>query len=212
VAGLCLLLAALTLASAGCAAPVAARPVTDPARRVELRGFSVLPPRGQEWFEVPSMNAELRRLGRSYGVVFMKGFRPRPPATPVEAEAVLAMAVATVVAPASPDALLDDAISRRRAQVGRGRFGPGRLNATQDRWAGAACRRYEFSLEDYGHPQFPDVVFVLAGRGLLCAHPEQAGLVIDAHFSQRTVRGHRPEPVSAELAPFLDSLAFTAVR
>jgi hypothetical protein len=202
----------LALGAAACSAPAAARPVTDPAQRVQLRGFSVLPPHGPDWFEVPSMGAELRRLGGSYGVVFMKGFRPRPPATPAEAEAVLATAVATLVAPAPAEELLDDAISRRRAEMGRGRFGPGRLSATHDRWAGAACRRYEFFLEDYGHPRFPEAVFVLAGRGLLCAHPGEAGLVIDAHFSQRTLRGHRPAPVSGEMTPFLDSLAFTPVR
>lgn len=204
--------ALLALGTAACSAPLAARPVTDASRRVELRGFSVLPPRGPDWYEVPSMGAELRRLGGSYGVVFMKGFRPRPPTAPAEAEAVLAMAIATLVEPAPPDQLLDDAISRRRAEVGQGRFGPGVLRATQDRWAGAACRRYEFSLEDYGHPRFPEAVFVLAGRGLLCAHPQAPGLVIDAHFSQRTLRGHHPAPVGAEVGPFLDSLAFTAAR
>ena len=202
----------VAVATAACAGSGGTRPVTDSARRVELRGFSVLPPRGPDWSEVRSMSEELRRVGGSYGVVFMKGWRTRPPSTPLEAEAVLAMAIATVVTPAPAEQILDEAISRRRAEVGRGRFGPGALNATHERWAGAACRRYDFSLEDYGHPRFPEAVFVLAGRGLLCAHPQDAGLVIDAHFSQRTLRGHPPTSVSSEMTPFLDSVAITTVR
>jgi hypothetical protein len=208
-------LAAVALGAAACAGPGAdPRPVTDATRRVALRGFSVLPPRGPDWFEAPAMSAELRRVGGTYGVVFVKGFRDRPPTTPAEAQAVLAMVIATPVGTAPSEALLDDAISRRRAGLGQGRFGPGALDAVTERWAGAACRRYEFSLEDYGgHPRFPNAVFVLSGRGRLCTHPHATtGLVVDAHFSQRTLRGLTPAPVSAEVQPFLDSLVFTAVR
>jgi hypothetical protein len=206
-------LLAAALGAAACAGPTAeARRVTDTSRRVSLRGFSVLPPHGPDWFEVPAMTAEINRIGATYGLVFMKGYRRQPPATPVEAQAVLAMVIATAVGPAPPEALLDDAISRRRAGVGHGRFGPGALDAVAERWAGASCRRYEFSLEDHGHPRFPASVFVLSGRGRLCAHPHDAGLVVDAHVTQRTLRGLAPAPVSAEVQPFLDSLAFTTVR
>jgi hypothetical protein len=206
-------LVAVALGAAACAGPAAqARRVSDADRRVMLRGFSVLPPRGSDWFEVPAMSAELHRVAGTYGVAFVKGFRSQPPATPAEAQAVVAMVIATTVAPAPPDALLDEAISRRRAGVGHGRFGPGALDAVAERWAGAACRRYEFSLEDHGHPRFPEAVYVLSGRGRLCTHPHDTGLVVDAHFSQRTLRGLAPAPVSAEVQPFLDSLAFTVVR
>lgn len=207
-------LAPLTLVTAGCVGlgpSVSPRLVTHPDQRIVLRGFSVLPPRGPDWSVVPELIGQLVRAPGAYGVVFVKRLRDRPPATPEEAQTVLAIVIATTAPSPGPEGVLDEAMRRRREEVASSRFGGGTLTARPSAWAGAVCRRYEFSTEDHGNLRFPDAVFIVAGQGLLCAHPQEPTLVIDAHVSQRTLRGLRPRPLAAEVDPFLNSLAFTRI-
>ena len=176
----------------------------DPARRLELPGLSVLPPRGENWFIAP-------RVSGVPGVpaVNLAAYAKRPPPEAPD-RVVYARVNVWDLGPwrlDSQDAFLrfvreDLERGTPRQRVLALELGPASSPAP-------TCARYRRTAELRGAPGFPDATFVLTTAGVWCLHPHWPRYGIDLVYGQRYRQGLEPLPVEADVEPFLRGVVFT---
>ncbi len=198
-------------------------PISDPTRRLELPGLSVLPPKGDDWFlaSVP----QYKDSSAVQLVVFVKKVRDEPVTRPADARLMYARVnVWDLQHPGyeAPTAFQSsahfvkwvkegfatrqkgDMVSRRQRLLG--------AEATADDSFGATCVRYSRSTELIGWAHFTESTFILITRGLYCLHPHWPGYIIDVGYTQQHLEGEEPLPLEAEVEPFLTSPVFNTIR
>lgn len=176
----------------GCAVGPALTPIADLRQRFDSQGFSVLPPRGENWYV---MWQEFRG---SPVIVFHKVLRERI----IKQGHTIAAAVHSVK--------YEDILAEQEPTSPR--FRPLEYKISLDNYLGWDCVKYSFTAEDYGVPHFPGTVFILSGEGFFFLHPHHPTIVIHIVSSQRFIRGERPIKIESEVQPFLKSLLFTSIR
>ena len=197
--------ALLSLLLAGCAP--ALRPIRNPDQRIDLYGFSILPPQGSGWLMHESGSG-------SRGVMFGKAFAQGPVPT------LLAMASAADVPPEITAADADglrQAMERliwERFRVVQERYFLKQYNPTVDRSPGAECIRYDLLQEETNNPALKGKDLEIRVRGLDCLHPANRRLMIKIYYSLRTERGSTfvlDAATQQEAEAFLRSLSFRAL-
>lgn len=188
-----------------CALAPIPTPVTDPMQSLQLQGFSILPPRGTNWF--------IQQQG-TRDVVFAKKLRERIE-QPEDSHSILASARVTN---------LGDLKFRNSTELLQSlaqTWAKGKIDARHklieskvfvDKCQGWDCMKYEFAAEDRGVPQFPGSVFVMTIHGLLFIHPDFPNLTITLEYSQRFLQGQQPLTIEGEIEPFLKSLVFVPLK
>lgn len=181
-------------------------PVTAPTQRLEFPGFSILPPRGDNWFIAPSMSLA---PNVTYVAAFAKQTRER---TYTIRAAVLTvdMKDERFGSPTEFLRVVERAIEEEMKTSPRHRLLASRVSLESS--LGSNCVVYDQTVEDSGVPQFPGSIFILTMHGFRCAHPHWPRYVIDVGYSQRVPRGDQTLSVEAEVEPFLKSLMFTPSR
>ncbi len=193
-----LFLAAIGVGSAVSAGPV---PVTDSMGRIVLEVFSVLPPKGEDWF-VSEQAANRIRFAKLSGETASRG------------DAAFASVDGLIlnVRFQSPAEFLEflekSPIEERVLQ----RWRPLRSKFKLDSSLGSTCVQYEGAFEDAAVPQFPGSVFIINTRGFDCLHPHRPGVVVRITYGTRVLQGVQPPPIEAEVEPFLKSLVFTPIK
>ncbi|MBI5048757.1 MAG: ankyrin repeat domain-containing protein [Deltaproteobacteria bacterium] len=203
--------------------PAFSTPVANPMQRLELQGFSFLPPTGENWFIVspshPSHPVETLLPAVAQGLVIAKKHRESPPTRPEDAQTIFAF-VAT--APRfneltlNPTEYLQNKAQEREKQYKEetktGRFRPVDFKASIDSSLGTNCLRIDSIIEDHGVPQFPGSVFIISDHRFLCPHPDFPILTVTIGYSQRYLQGGQHLPVETEIAPFFKSLMVTPIQ
>jgi hypothetical protein len=188
-------------------------PVTSRMERVQLDGFSVLPPWGSHWF--------IRTKG-SQSVVFEKDTPAGPDHTVIaSAESYQgafgsAKEVRNVLKGASEGLPTAEPLEQLRETLLRESQSDGRhksleMQVSLDSSREQPCVTADFRCEDHGVPYKPGSVFLLTGSDLYCLDPSSSSFVAKVSFSQRHLKGEGPLPIRAELRPFLSSLAFASL-
>lgn len=228
---------AVWVAAAGCAAagPLGLVPVAQLTGRVELAGFSVLPPRGGGWVLLPAAVVPTRRLpDPMLGLGGLLGAPPtstaprvlaldavtagqarfaRMPVRLAEPPAVVAVARTTDARGATSAFELQGVLEAELGALPRDeRGGLARWEVVADASFGPRCVRYGHVQEARAAPERPGVTLATATRAIRCLHPRWPRYAVDLSHSQRLPAGARPVAVEAEVEPFLRSLRFSTDR
>jgi YVTN family beta-propeller protein len=188
----------------GCSSTQGLTPVDPSPQRMQLEGFSIVPPRGENWF---STTAALRdAVWRT-----VAGFVKRPPDGAPGAAIWATAAVANLVDTPfqGPDQLLDQLVRSREAELQGPRFRLLEFRPSAGPVPG--CRRYDAVAEDRGVAEFPSVVFILTVHHTICLHPTVPTLAVNMAYSERRRQGQPETPLASEGEPYLRSLQFASL-
>ena len=196
---------------AACAVGPNVSPVTDSTQRLEFRGFSILPPKGANWFmdSSPTNPGDPRWTVQ---IVFIKYLKV-PATRPAELKSVLASV-------STRD--LGDVQFESRAQLLK-QLAKGFIEdferarqmkllsskASVEKYLGWDCVRYESTYEDFTSHLFPGSVFIFSRHGFALLHPDSPTHVVALEYSQRYLKGEMPPRLEAEVEPFLKSLVLS---
>jgi hypothetical protein len=200
VAGLLAVACATVTAPPGLPRP--ATPVTDPAERIRLPGFSIAPPPGAEWY----LSSEARG---PRDVVFYKRVAGAPPSHTLYVRAVAAELRTAVTNAAALRAVLARDFERERRDAGRTM--PMRSRSAVDTSLGRDCVRSETFYEERENPGLGGVL-VLVQSSLACLHPSAPTRVIILVLSERYAQGDSSRVDAAlrqEVETFFRSVEFT---
>jgi hypothetical protein len=206
----------LAVIGVGCTLGPGLIPVTEFTKRHECQGFSVLPPKGENWFIGPSTMSTITAMSPEFGpplceflFVKMLGRITRPE----EAHTIFALASISQVNVGFQTSeeflrfverlIKENSLPRLRLLVSK---------AWLDDSLGSVCVRYERTVEDVGVPQFPGSVFFETDKGFFCIHPRASRFVVIVTYSQRFLKGQRPLSLEQEIEPVFKSLTFTSVE
>ncbi len=206
-------------------------PVTNLEQRVEIasQGFSVLPPQGEHWcyklmadagvsfFKIPKIgNASNRKPSRdevlemhlvSAIAMSLKGFEHV--SSNVQSRRTMNNAVATMIHEQLFSQIVTGVLSQQH------RFRVLESNVTVAAHGPANCVRFNASVEEKGHPQAPNLVFLLNyPRNLVCRHPSAPKIgLIWFGFVERYAQGDKPAAATlqGEYEPYLQSVQFTSL-
>jgi hypothetical protein len=190
-------------------------------QRLQFRGFSILSPRGDNWF----MDASPINQGDpnwTWDVVFVKYLKV-PATRPAELKSVLVSARTRSLGDVKFESRTEllQQLAREllehsdRLYIPYGRVPQSRLlksKASLEKCLGWNCVRYEATVEDYSSRIFPGSVFILNLLGFLYLHPDSTASIVALEYSQRYLKGEMPPRLEAEVEPFLKSLVFGPVR
>jgi hypothetical protein len=190
------LVAVLAAIGAGCGGKTDPRLVRNTNERFSVRGASVLPPRGSQWYR--------GRRDLAY-VEFLKDVGRQGLHT-VKAS-LWAQTVETPIA--TGDALSRFVETSTRSDFADHRYTITMLTVTPEPGSPIMCDRLRFTVEDRSTPGPVSVVLVVSGWDVLCVHPDGAGrLLVGVGESQRYVSPSQAIDVAAETTPMLQSLRF----
>ncbi len=195
----------MVLVLVGCGAGTAGlTPVGPPGQRMQLDGFSILPPQGEGWFVAepsPSPGEAWRTVAT---FVRRAGDQPGAAIWATVTTAELGMPFQT------PEQLVQQILQTRRAELQTGRLrllefrsGPG---------PGPGCHRYDAVTEDRGVPEFPGETFVVTLHHAICLHPSAPTVAVNLGYNERRRRGQPAADLAGEGEPFLRSLQFAPLN
>lgn len=198
----------------GCAVAPRLISISDSTQRLEFQGFSILPPRGENWFVVEASSQPDPNL--TYAVVFSKRLRERV-TRPAELHTITASVSTSSLGDVTFESRTEllQYLAREREKGWRRptqRHTPLEVKVSLEKCLGWDCVRIDYTAEDYGVPHFPGLVFILTGYDFIFLHPDTPTFVIYVNYGQRYLRGQQPLPLEAEVKSFLKSLAFTPIR
>jgi hypothetical protein len=187
----------------GCAGGPQLIPVTNPTERLELGGFSILPPQGGNWFKIDPTPL-LRRQNPTMIALFHKTLTP-----PSKSHTVTAWVRGgrVVISAGSRAELLEKLARTNFVQTERHR--PVSVNISPDKTLAPECVRYDGVTEDRGVPGYPGSIFIWDQHGFVCFHPDLPDSAIDIQYNQRRLQEEAPLSLEAEGDPFLKSLTFS---
>lgn len=189
--------------SAGWAAIPDLIPVTDPNQRLEFEGFSILPPKGENWFMAPP--ELLRGQDVKKAAEFVKMFTP-----PSVTHTIVARVTAAKIPVPSKSRveLLQDIAQAKKQDMSTGRHRLITIKTALDKSLGSDCLRYDVTAEDRGALMYPGSVYIVDIHGFTCFHPDSTSYLIQAEYSQRRLQEEAPLSLEAEGEAFLKDLVF----
>lgn len=172
--------------------------VTPPTKRLQFTGFSIVPPRGEDWHAMPS-NGETRALG--FDILFVKTLGPN--------QFVHAYAVAhrSPAQSASPSLILNEELERVVRPRGSS------LQTFPNHLFRASCVRWEMTREE--RSQFRGVaagesmIWISRYHGYLCSHPDAPAYVIEIGYFDTVPKNVQGPSAKEEGELFLSELSFT---
>ncbi len=174
------------------------RPITDPTRRLQLQGVSILPPRGENWL-IFSQSAS--------HVKFTKSTSKGPDHVVMVSVESERRGDLTFRNSKEFSQHIRQGLDKFRA------FGSFfSYNVSEEKCLGRECVRVNFTVETFGKPYAPGSVYILTGREYYLLLPDSPGVILKLAYSQRFRKGEKPLPIEAEEEASLKSLEFTSIR
>lgn len=176
----------------------AARPLTpdEQALRVELDGFSVLPPAGAGWLLASRSGESVvfgRRPSRTHTLLALASMKDGP---------------REFASPAELAAFVQEDWARTDKQDGR--FTARQQAVRPDPRPSPTCVRYRLQAEDHGAKNRGDSPFLLQkSRGLFCYDPQRPRRIIHVGFSERALPQEASPTFEADAERFLDDVRRT---
>jgi hypothetical protein len=209
-----LLFLLLGVIASGCAIGPTLTPITDPTQRLQFQGFSILPPKGENWFiaELPyptdpnwavpvTFGKKLREKAQrpgEYHPIYVHVQTGSLGDVRFESRSELLQQLARQI-----EMELTTPTPRRRAP---------QVRVFLDKWLGFDCIRFESRAEDPMVPELPGFVFTFTRQGFIFLHPDAATFIVWLEYGQKYLKGQQPFALEAEVEPFLKSLEFAPLR
>ena len=215
----------LFFAAAACAMPRAqhqemppprAKPIKDPARRLEFPGLSILPPQGAGWLLAPPLPAfETAPLSTiaAFGRQTAQGPANSPQAMHTAGAHVMTedLGERRFAGPAEYAAF-----ERERTDEAVGKLVSARHRLLSSHFepdpAGGLCLKFDQAVEDTGVPQFPGVPFILRTKGTRCVLPKWPRYAVHVFYNERSAQGVPRFQIDNEVEPFLRGVLLTGER
>ncbi len=193
----------------------------NPNARIDLGGFSILPPQGEHWIEEPFPP---KSLGGDWAlrVLFVKVL-PQP--QPEQGMQSAIAAVQTMTLSPQLRQLLQDQQNRQKylralantlveqakveAESQPQKFRVISEKAEPDYAIGYDCIRWDHAGEVLAVPNFEGKPFLLESHVYQCLDPSHS-MLVQLGYSQRTPRALKPVDITSEGEGFLKSLRFAA--
>jgi len=188
---------ALGMWAGNACAQLRAAPVTASGVAYELKGYSILPPQGKDWFE-------LKRDPQT--VFFGKKIASR-----THAFAATAMSAPITDKFENPQAFLDY-VSRMLPMRGDGRHRVIENRVEVDVRLGDFCVRHHTTAEDRDAPYAQGRTLLAETFGITCLHPDNPNLIISVSYTERGNPAETSAELRAEGESFVRSLKFTPYR
>ncbi len=175
-------------------AQLRAAPVTAPGVAYELKGYSILPPPGKDWFE-------LKRDLQS-------AFFGKKIASRTHAFIATAMSAPITEKFDTPEQFRDY-IGRVLPLRGDGRHRVIENRVEMDERLGRFCVKYQIRAEDRDAPYSQGKTLMAETFGVTCLHPDNANLNISVSYTERGDPAETSAELRAEGESFVRSLRFT---
>ncbi|MEE9550933.1 MAG: hypothetical protein V3W08_11120 [Candidatus Binatia bacterium] len=184
-------------------------PVTDPTQRLEFQGFSILPPRGENWLisRSPSIPPD---PSWTSPVTFNKAFRDSK--THTFYAAVMTTSLGNVTIESRTELLQHMARVWSVGKRGEPQSTPLHTKVAFGKYLGRDCVRYESIKEDRSSRVHPGSVFIMITKGFIFLHPDSSTFLLRLEYSERYLLGELSFSLEAEVEPFFRSLVFTPIR
>ncbi len=187
----------------------------NPDERIELPGFSIAPPQGENWIEGPRYpEPDPDDFGPQIRLAFIKVMRQDPEYGP---HSIFARVVTTFLAESDQRIaaanVRDFMRFRMRLAMARDkvsaapRYTLRSQKAELDQSIGYVCWKYDLILEDREVEKFPGTAFVIDRHSYECIN-RSFKLLATLLYSQLVHPDAKPEDVSREGNKFLRSLKF----
>jgi hypothetical protein len=193
--------ASLVLVLSACA-PTLKR-VTDSATPMMANGFSLMPPKGDYWFQMDNLGSQK--------VIFFK-------TTPDDFKQTKSLVLSAETLSAtkkndirSPDGLKAEVDANVRQPVPRHRLVAYQSESYRDEIRGTDCVRVSATNEERDNPNYPGKVFFISGKMSFCRHPLAPEMVVLVGYSERRptdLSSMIDEAVFKECEDSLNSLRF----
>jgi hypothetical protein len=183
-------------------------PVTDPTQRLEFQGFSILPPRGENWFI--SRSPSIPDPSWTLPVKFGKSFRDSK--THSFYAAAMTASLGNVTIESRTELLKHMARVFSVGEKGEPQSTPLHTKVAFGKYLGRECVRYEYITEDRSSRVHPGSVFILIRKGFIFLHPDSSSFLLRLEYSERYLRGEQSFSLEAEVEPFFRSLVFTPIQ
>ena len=93
------------------------------------------------------------------------------------------------------------------------RFGPTEGTFSEATFNGADCTIFDFNMEDYKVPKFPNKTFIIEGKGRFCLHPDKlSSFVATISTSQRYMKGEVALSLNREFSSLLQGIEFISLE
>jgi|SRR5471030_139203 virginiamycin B lyase len=185
-------------------------PAVVPGQRIEFKGLSVLPPQHPGWVVMPPLPQPPRPVNTL--VSFSNTFGKPGVQQVVAGVLLIDIGRQTFDSPQAfeefnrveMNATLPVIMTARRKLLSLD-IGPASL-------PGLMCVRYDAKAEETGGPSSPGGRFLFSVHGYRCLDPKWPRYAVDLNLFQRYPDSAKPLDLSAQVEPFLQSLAFTEER
>jgi hypothetical protein len=206
------LLLVVLIASIGCST-TSYKPVTHPDQRIQLEGFSFLPPKGQNWEVIGNPVGRAGSFEDWGGVtVKVKAFKKSfvgPNQTPDEAEQWKALVNKYEFENHKFDNdgdLMELAQSGDKVLAKKGMTVP-ESSYSYENFKGMKCVRMIRNIRAGRRLSGSKVATILVySQGYLCVHPKYPGQLIKLTAEQAVLKGQTPAEFKSEVGPFFNSL------
>jgi hypothetical protein len=191
----CVMLPAFLLASLA-NAQLHAVPITDATPDYVLEGYRVVPPPGNNWFE---MHRDKQQA------LFGKKIE-----SPTHSFVATATSTRITEAFETREQFQDYVNKMRTADPEEKRYREIEFDSAPDETFAAWCVRYRFKRADRGTVPSRPQTLVLEDIGVTCLHPEKKQIVVDVGYTERGRAAELSADLRKEGEHFIRSLQFTA--
>ncbi len=192
----------------------------NPGARIDLGGFSILPPQGEHWIEEPFPPASIAGSGWALRILFSKVL-PQP--QPEQGMQTAIAAVETQALPPQLRTLLQDQQNRQKylRTLANALMEQAKVDAESqpqkqrvisqkaepDYAVGYDCVRWDYNGEVLAVPHFEGKPFLIQTHLYQCLDPSHS-MFVRLGYSQRTPRTLQPVDITSEGEGFFKSLRF----
>jgi hypothetical protein len=173
-------------------------PVTDPAKQYQMDVFTLLPPKGRDWFEM--------KRDRRY-VYFGKRL-----VSPTHSFIAVALSSPVSETFENAGAFRDYVITQLAENSGDQRNIVVLVATEIDASSGPFCVRYQLKTEDRGAAHAKGKTLLAETIGVSCLHPDQKAIAVDVSYTERGLPAETGTLLRDEGEYFVRSLRFTPPR
>ena len=176
-------------------------PISEPGKRWQFNGFSIIPPTSNGWEWVGSEGQPIETF---FNATYLKKMSPASVIAEVSASKLGEKRFTTA-----------DELSVYIESLELMQEGPRQKNVKSSVWPDRErediCVRWYIEAKDDNVPGYVGRLFSLDLRGIACIHPHNEDVIVMANISRRTPEGQQPISSDKEGVQYIDSMRMNEI-